>query len=127
MTGISSLRASVTAMLLALRVDDEQGARQPAHLAHAAERPLEAGHLVGEARGLLLGQPLELAVGLAGLELVEQAEALADGHEVGEHAAQPALVDIGHLGAAGLLGDGLLGLLLGAHEQDRSRHRRRCR
>ena len=56
---------------------------------------------------------------LARLELVEQAEPLTDGHEVGQHAAQPALVDVGHLGARGLFGDRLLGLLLGADEQDR--------
>ena len=75
--------------------------------------------LVDEARGLLLREPVEVAVRLACLQLVEQADALADGHEVREHAAQPALVDVGHLGARGLLGDGLLGLLLGAHEEDR--------
>ena len=76
-------------------------------------------HLVGQLAGFLLGQPLELAVLLACLELVEQAEALADGHEVGEHAAQPALVDVGHLGARRLFGDWLLRLLLGADEEHR--------
>ena len=59
------------------------------------------------------------AGGLAGLQLIEQTEALADGHEVGEHATQPALIDVGHLGPGRLFGDRLLGLLLGAHEQDR--------
>jgi len=34
------------------------------------------------------------------------------------HAAQPALVDVGHAHALGLLGHGGLGLLLGADEQD---------
>ena len=104
--------------VLAVRVDDEQRAGQPLHLAHAAERALQALHLVGQLGGFLLGQPVELAVRLASLQLVEQAEALLDGHEVGEHAAQPALVDVGHLGARRLFGDGLLGLLLGAHEED---------
>jgi len=45
-------------------------------------------------------------------------DALADGGEVGEGAAEPALVDVGHFAAGGLLGDGLLGLLLGADEED---------
>ena len=40
--------------------------------------------------------------------------------EVGEHTAEPALVDVGHADAGGLLGDGLLRLLLGADEQDRA-------
>src|SRR5690606_33859435 len=44
-------------------------------------------------------------------------DALGDGAEVGEHATEPALVDVGHADAGGLLGDGLLGLLLGADEQ----------
>jgi hypothetical protein len=40
------------------------------------------------------------------------------GSEVGQHAAQPALVDVGHAHALRLLGDGLLGLLLRADEED---------
>jgi hypothetical protein len=42
------------------------------------------------------------------------------GLEVGEHAAQPALVDVRHADAGRLLGDRLLRLLLGADEQDRA-------
>jgi hypothetical protein len=41
-----------------------------------------------------------------------------DGGEVREHAAEPALVDVGHAHPGGLLGDGLLGLLLRPDEQD---------
>ena len=39
------------------------------------------------------------------------------GLEVGHHAAQPTSVDIELTAAGGLLTDGFLGLLLGAHEQ----------
>ena len=66
-----------------------------------------------------LVMPLEVAGLLARLELLEQADALLDRDEVGEHAAEPALVDVRLLGAGRLLGDRLLGLLLGADEQDR--------
>ena len=103
---------------LTMRVDDEDGAGQALHLAHAAERALELDHLLGQLGGFLLGHPLEVAVGLARLELLEQADALLDGDEVGEHATEPALVDVGLVGAGRLLGDRLLGLLLGADEQD---------
>ena len=103
---------------LAVRVDDEDGAGQALHLAHAAERALELGHLLGQLGRFLLGHPLEVAVGLAGLELLEQADPLLDRHEVGEHAAEPALVDVRLVGAGRLLGDRLLGLLLGPDEQD---------
>src|SRR6185312_14737091 len=47
-------------------------------------------------------------------------EPLVDGLEVGEHAAQPALVDVGHADPLRLLGDGLLRLPLGADEHDRT-------
>src|SRR5262245_42343189 len=42
-----------------------------------------------------------------------------DSGEVCEHAAKPALVDIGHSDASGLLGNRLLGLLLGPDEENR--------
>ena len=54
------------------------------------------------------------------LELLEALEALVHRLEVGEHATEPALVDVGHADAGGLLGDGLLRLLLGADEEDRA-------
>jgi hypothetical protein len=44
-----------------------------AHLADAAEDRIELGELLLELGGFLLGQPLELAGLLAGLELVEEA------------------------------------------------------
>ena len=47
---------------LAVRVDDEDGAGQALHLAHAAERALELDHLLGQLGGFLLGHPLEVAV-----------------------------------------------------------------
>jgi hypothetical protein len=65
----------------------------------------------------LLGQALEVAACLARLELIEQRDALLDGDEVGEHAAEPAAVDVRLAGAGRFLGDRLLGLLLGADEE----------
>ena len=52
-----------------------------------------------------------------GLELLHAVDAGAHGDEVGEHAAQPTLVDVGHVAAGSLRGDGLLSLLLGADEE----------
>ena len=52
------------------------------------------------------------------VELLEAVDPLVHGLEVGEHAAEPTLVDVGHPDARRLLGDGLLGLLLGADEHD---------
>jgi hypothetical protein len=73
--------------------------------------------LVISSVGFLLGHPLEVAVRLARLQLLEQADPLLDRHEVGEHPAQPALVDVRLVGAGGLLRDRLLGLLLRPDEE----------
>ncbi len=54
-----------------MRVDDEDRAGQPLHLADAAERRLELVQLLGQLGGLLLGQAVEVARWLAGLELLE--------------------------------------------------------
>ena len=75
-------------------------------------------HLLGQLRGFLLGHALEVAGLLARLELLEQRDALLDGREVGEHAAEPALVDERLVGADRLFLDRLVRLLLGADEQD---------
>ena len=103
---------------LAVRVDDEDGARHALHLAHPADRQRELGHLVGELRGFLLRHPLEVAGLLARLELLEEGDPLLDRREVRQHAAEPALVDVRLAGAGRLLGDRLLGLLLRPDEQD---------
>jgi hypothetical protein len=54
---------------------------------------------------------------LARLELVEERDALLDRNEVGEHAAEPAAVDVWLTGPRGFLRDRLLGLLLRADEE----------
>ena len=67
---------------------------------------------------LLLGEAARGALEVELLELLHAREALGDRLEVGEEAAEPALVDVGLADARRLLGDGLLGLLLGADEED---------
>ena len=69
--------------------------------------------LLGHARA---GHVVEVEL----LELLEALQPPVDGLEVGEHAAQPALVHVGHADAGRLLGDRLLGLLLGADEHHRA-------
>jgi len=50
---------------LAMRVDDEDHAGQALHLADAAECVAEVVHLLDELGNFLLGEPLEIAAGLA--------------------------------------------------------------
>src|SRR5262249_51334853 len=106
--------------VLLLGVDDPDGAWHLAHLADAAQRALQLVLLPLEHQLLLLGGRAFPAALLLRLELLEPLQPLVHGREVGQHAAQPALVDVGHADAGGLLGDRLLRLLLGTDEQHRS-------
>ena len=61
---------------------------------------------------------VEGAVGLLCLQIAQALDRGADGLVVGEHAAQPAMADIGHAGALSLLLDDLARGTLGADKQD---------
>ena len=121
MIGILQLAGLLDGEVLLVRVDDPHGGRRTAHLADAAEGLVELDLLAPHVEQFLLGAAgtgdvVEVDV----VELLEAVDPLVHGLEVGEHAAQPALVDEGHPDAGRLLGDRLLGLLLGAHEHDRA-------
>ena len=85
----------------------------------------ELAALLLVARDLLLRQRVVAAVGGHRLEIAQPAEAALDGREVGEQAAEPALVHVEHAAALRFLGDDVLRLALGADEQDRAAMRRR--
>ena len=102
---------------LAVRVDHEHGVGRALHVADAVEVRLQLGQLLVQQDLLLLGQHGHAAVGLHGLQLLHAVHAGADGHEVGQHAAEPTGVHVGHAATVRSIGDGLLGLLLRAHEQ----------
>ena len=99
-------------------VNDEQCAGQLLHLLDAAEILLQLLDLAHVLDDFLLGQHIESAVGLHGLELVQTIHAGTHGLEVGHHTAQPTSVDIVLTAAGSLVTDGVLSLLLGADEQD---------
>ena len=103
--------------VLLVGVDDPDRRRRAGHVPDAAQRLVELVALALHVQQLLLraaaaGHVVEVDL----VELLEAVDPLVHGLEVGEHAAQPALVDVGHPDAGRLLGDRLLGLLLGAHE-----------
>ncbi len=105
--------------VLLLRVDDPDGAGHPGHVTDSAEGLLQLVLLPAQDEQLLLRHPgAGDVVEVEELQLLEALETLVDGLEVREHAAEPPLVDVGHADARRLLGDGLLGLLLRADEQD---------
>ena len=117
--GDTELARLVDGEVLLVRVHDPDRGRDLRHVADAAEGLGELVTLATHDEELLLGE------GAAGhvvevdlLELLEALETLVDRLEVGEHATEPALVDVGHADAGSLLGDGLLRLLLRTHEED---------
>ncbi|MPM83035.1 hypothetical protein SDC9_130098 [bioreactor metagenome] len=104
--------------MLLLGVDDPDGLRGAGHVADAAQVLGQLVLLAGQAEELLLGEAGALhLVEVHRLQLLHPGDPLGDGLDVGEHATQPALVHVRHADPGGLLGDGLLGLLLGADEQ----------
>src|SRR6266571_6058296 len=100
-------------------VDHEHGVGHALHALDADQVLLELHPLLLELRDLLLGELLLLGLGPRDeLQLLQPVQALAHGHEVREEPAQPALGHVGHAAALRLLDDRLLGLPLGADEQD---------
>ena len=75
-------------------------------------------HRAAFSQRFLLRQHLERSVFRLRLKFLEMQDRLPDGLVVGEHAAEPALVDIGHAYAFGLFPDDLCGGALGADKQD---------
>ena len=80
------------------------------------EVALQLLELAGEQQGFLLRHRVELAGALHPLVLEHLVDPLGDRVEVGEHAAEPALVDVGHAALLGEAAHRVLGLLLGADE-----------
>ena len=103
-----------------LGVDDEQGVRQAFHVDDAGEVPFELRLLVTETQSLLLWQEFQNAPAIHLAEFLQTLQPGVDGLEVGQHAAEPPRVDVGHPDSPGLLGHHFLGLLLRADEQHRS-------
>ena len=66
----------------------------------------------------LLGEQLVAAVGGHVVEFGEALDRLLHGDPVSQKTTEPAAVDVGHAGAGGFLGDGILRLALGADEED---------
>ena len=111
------LAGLVDRVLLLLGIEHDEALRQPGERADAAEVAEHLAVLAAQRRLHLLGVGREGVAGDQGLELLEPGQPVADRAEVGERAPEPAVADIGHAAAAGLAGDRLGPLPLGAHKQ----------
>ena len=104
--------------MLLVDVDDKQGAGQTGEVGDGTEVLVELGALALHLEALTLADIVEILVVHQGIEAVHLLDSLADGQEVGEHAAGPTLGNEGHVDGLGHLGDDLFGLLLGGDEED---------
>src|SRR5712692_10187176 len=103
--------------LLVTDVDHEQRIGPVVQRLDAPEAALQLGELSLEVQGLFLGQLLQAAVFDHRLHFLEPLDRLADGLEVREHPAEPAMIDEGRAAALRLLADDLARLTLGSDEQ----------
>src|SRR3954451_1907736 len=103
---------------LGLEVDDEDRVGRARHVLDAAQVGAQLGEVGLGGQALARRQQRELAVGLVALEVVQALDALVDRLEVGQQAAQPAMVDVRHAARLGDALDVVAGLLLGPDEQD---------
>ncbi len=112
--------------LLLAQIDQEDGVGQPLHLGDPAEVDLELLELGEHADPLLGGEQLELALVTQAPQLVQPLDALRDRAPVGEQAAEPAMVDVGHADARRLLLDRRPEPASSCRRTARCRRARRC-
>ncbi len=118
--GNAQLHGLLHGDLVVANVDDEERVGQRIHVLDAADRLVELLDFAREVERFLLGHALGAVVGDDLLHLLQALDRDLDRLEVGEHAAQPALVDERHPGALRLFDDRLAGLPLGSDHEDRA-------
>ena len=104
---------------LAADVNNVDDLGQLGHLADAAQAGEQLVLLALPGEGFFLGKTPPLTGFFGSNKLLHMAYPLANSLEIGQHPAEPALVDIGHAAGLSLLLDGTFGLALGADKQDR--------
>ncbi len=80
-------------------IHDEEQIGEVAHLFDTPQPVVEFHDLALQAQRLFFRQTLKVAPVTAGFQIEQVVNALSDGEPVGQCAAQPALVDIGHSAA----------------------------
>ncbi len=103
-----------------LRVENEHRVGCLGEAANAAQVALELGEFALDHEGFLLRHCLKFARVAHALVFLHLVDALLNCLEVGEHATEPTLVDIGHAGSLGVFANRVLGLALGTNEQNRA-------
>ncbi len=89
-------------------------------VADTAKRLLQLGEFALLQKKFFLGEALGGVFVVDFFQFLHAAKTLGHGLEVGQQTTEPTLVDVGLAHAGCLLGDCLLSLLLGSHEEDGS-------
>src|SRR5699024_2568258 len=105
--------------VLLVGVNDPHCRRDLGHVGDAAQDTLQLLALAVQKEDLLLGAALVAVLGCVhSLQFLHTGQALGGGLEVGEHATEPAVVDVRHANALSLVGNCLRSLLLCADPTD---------
>ena len=104
--------------LLLQYVNDEECRGQAVEVGDRTEVLLELSTLAAYLQDLTLGEVAESTVGNELIDVAHLLHSLADCGEVGEHAAGPALDNVGHAYGSSEVGNALLGLFLGSDKED---------
>ena len=104
--------------LLIADVDDEKRVGQRVHLLDAAEAAVELVHLALQGQRLALAHLFEGSILPHRFEILQALDRHLDRLEVRQHAAEPAVVDVGHSRPLSFFGDDVTRLALGADEED---------
>ena len=99
-------------------IDNKQDIGQSAHFLDSAQGLLKLFLLARQIQDFLFADLFIIVAGRHVLKLLETLDRGAHGTEVGQHAAQPAMVDEWHTAAQGFFLDRLAGGALGADKHD---------
>src|SRR5690606_26991944 len=103
---------------LVIDVDDEHGVRQTAHILDTTQAAIQFFQITGAHQGFFLGQLVESAVLGLGFQFTKAFDGRADGLVVGQHAAQPAMIDVRRATTCSFFANDLASGTLGADEQN---------
>ena len=101
-----------------VNINDKQGIRKSAHVFNPAYTLFEFFHITGKHQCFFFGQLFKSAVSRLYLQLFQAFDGSPDGFVIGQHAAQPALVNIRHSGTTGLFLDDFAGSTFGADKKN---------
>ena len=101
-----------------LNVDHEQSVRQTTHVLDTAQRALQLLQLTAAHQRFFLGQLFKSTIFTLGFQITQTTYRLTDSLVVGQHTAQPAVINERHAATQSLLANVLAGSALGANEHN---------